>query len=1031
MNPELKDIKSIINNSPYAKDKERVFTYIEFVKMFGFQNDANTFITHYKEYLTKWAAIKKQSITLDDGVFVFSKLVDTLKAITLDYSSYEQQDFIAHIDLSNKAHLKSLTALYSRKIREITEFYRKKRNEAPLIVRKNSMKGSTKSVQEVIYEKVFDFVFSNRNVVKSYKDIKRDLLVSIQTYIDTYSEYFDIPRKKQFTDDSRAEMLTANMNDVDYRMYLEIQLVVSEILFSGNVMLQEIPLIAQLGMDLSQNCVGDMLALKNTLLQNTTINQVDINEQIALKRRLYQKFLGCDLWYLYVDLQGNIKMDMLCKAYNPTGNLLNCGTPDTATIQSDSLELMSHIGLFFKPDKTSILKVNAKDYTWTIDETKLIEDTVYIFPDPNRYGDIGNNKSQLYPLIMEYKLDWDIKNLSSGEAKDDPMIWITDQGWASYYSKQDDDFKVFDNINYEYAFTYLANQGYLFNYQKDIWGNQFGLLKGSNVTYKTDEDGKIITDEEGNPIVDKITLVNKYNSTQMKNGSNEDEDSKPILLNGGYMEDPFYQGTFGKKIVEEGWRDKANQVPFVAVFDDELGTYRRLLKDQDATNKKTCYIRSIRYNVPYHQVRKSPQFYEQYKVIKTTWVYQGIENNTRPFNFDKKFRMTDTYNWSGLSILNPPKFYLSTYDNNFVNYGFFGAHNAITYEDHFQVIDENNRSLDEQDNIITEVINPFLSVNLLDEVNKKLNDITIQTTSLSFEQMKQSKGQIFVKLTDSIQSTPKKLQEVFPWIDAYVSDNIVDFSVIHQTIIIETDTQFLFVPYLWNGSEISNPLGINQLYKLDKSDYIITKLLYNELKQMFYILQIEKLDLQFEDKKRRFLLPKIYQFNPRTYQIRDLINVYDAVYSNDYIEQKLQRCSLFSLYVSQKQRITKGDKRGLLKKYIEQRPNIKFLDFQIPYFNDQVSLGQIGWSYNSNLGTYLMAFLINDKNGTPYIHQYRFKIDSLKYLHDSMISNIYTIKSIDEDQVYYRYNNDIYATEIAMIPNVQDIETRIFTEYED
>jgi hypothetical protein len=73
-------------------------------------------------------------------------------------------------------------------------------------------------------------------------------------------------------------MLTANMNDVDYRMYLEIELVVSEILFSGNVMLEEIPLIAQLGIDLSQNCVGDMLALKNSLVANTTINQVDLNE---------------------------------------------------------------------------------------------------------------------------------------------------------------------------------------------------------------------------------------------------------------------------------------------------------------------------------------------------------------------------------------------------------------------------------------------------------------------------------------------------------------------------------------------------------------------------------------------------------------------------------------------------------------------------------------------------------------------------------------------------------------------------------
>ena len=85
MNPELKDIKSIINNSPYAKDKERVFTYIEFVKMFGFQNDANTFITHYKEYLTQWAAIKKQSITLDDGVFVFSKFISSITSTITFY----------------------------------------------------------------------------------------------------------------------------------------------------------------------------------------------------------------------------------------------------------------------------------------------------------------------------------------------------------------------------------------------------------------------------------------------------------------------------------------------------------------------------------------------------------------------------------------------------------------------------------------------------------------------------------------------------------------------------------------------------------------------------------------------------------------------------------------------------------------------------------------------------------------------------------------------------------------------------------
>jgi hypothetical protein len=76
-----------------------------------------------------------------------SKMIDILKSITLDYSSYEEQDFIAHMDLTNKTHLKALSALYSRKIREITEFYRKKRNESVMIIRRNSMKGSTKSIQ--------------------------------------------------------------------------------------------------------------------------------------------------------------------------------------------------------------------------------------------------------------------------------------------------------------------------------------------------------------------------------------------------------------------------------------------------------------------------------------------------------------------------------------------------------------------------------------------------------------------------------------------------------------------------------------------------------------------------------------------------------------------------------------------------------------------------------------------------------------------------------------------------------------------
>jgi hypothetical protein len=188
------------------------------------------------------------------------------------------------------------------------------------------------------------------------------------------------------------------------------------------------------------------------------------------------------------------------------------------------------------------------------------------------------------------------------------MLWITDQGWASYYSKQDDDFKVIDNVNYEYAFTWLANQGYLHTYQTDAWGNQFGLLKGCNVTYKIDEYGQVIKDNDGNPVIDKITMANKYNSTEMQYGSNEPTTPEPLLLNGGYMENPFYDGNFGVKKHESGgyaiidgsdkytfYRDK--KVPFLAIWDETLKSYRKALPSDDTTNAKTCYIRSIRFNV--------------------------------------------------------------------------------------------------------------------------------------------------------------------------------------------------------------------------------------------------------------------------------------------------------------------------------------------------------------------------------------------------------------------------------------------------
>ena len=1032
MNPVLVDIQSIINGYSNAKDKDRVFTYIEFVKMFGYDNDTNIFISAYKDYVTQWTSVKKDSITLSDEDFVMSKMVEVLKSITLDYSSYEEQDFIAHIDLNNKDHLKGLTALYSRKIREITEFYRKKRNEAVLVVNRNSMKGSVKSIQEIIYEKVFDFIFSNRNIVPSYKNIKRDLLISIENYVDTYSEYFDIPRQKEFTDKSRAEMLSANMNDVDYRVYIEIQLVISEILFSGNVFLEEIPLIAQIGADLSQSCVGDMLALKNQLMANTTVNQVDLDEQVALKRKLYEKFLGCDLWYMYVDLQGNVQTDVLCYAKNPSGNLLNCGTADTATVENEQLELLSHIGLFFKPDKTSILKVNAKSYTWSIDTDVIENDTVYVFPDPNRYGDIGNNKSSTYPLLMEYKVDHDVKNISSGEAVNDPIKMLSDQGWYSYYSKQDDDFKLFDNKDYDYAFTWLANKGFVANYQVDAYGNQFGILKGCEVKYNYDDKGNKIS-------VKSIKLNPKYNETVIKNTTADISDSAPKILNGGYMENPFYKGE-EMSIKSYKWRDNAQTVPFKVVFDTNLNTWRRAKGEE--IEEATTWCRVVRDDVSFEEVKKvegvkssDDQYvnYVKYTDYQYKWVNSGSEENAVPFDFNKQLTLIDDeddrYEWSGLKIKNDALYY-SDIDTNFVSFGDFGGHTGYIYKDHFEKKFSEYDNLEKEDSIVTDVILEFLTHNMYES-----DEIEIIEDNKTFYDLAEEGGTFYVKPCGKLGTKPVLFTDAFDWLSFGEDEIVKNFSIIYKTIVIETNTRYLFVPYDYDGENFVNTIGIREMYSIDKfkkirknnkitkENFLQTSLLFNEVTKSFYVIEVEEVTVdssgnEKHHKFRKFLVPRIYKFDCEKYKMEEVVNLYDSVCREECIKQQIDKIIRFDNRVIEKEQIALAmiDKfKALLDKADESELYYNLGNFEVPFYNIDLKtdLKKVAFTYNSNLCTYLLSFMILDNNATPYIHEHKFKLDDLDTFNSSLVSNVYTLKG-DGDS--YKWNDKVNATAVSTIP---------------
>lgn len=534
----LETLYSIINGKRDAKDFSRVFTFIEFIKEYGYDNSVSSFLNDYKEYIILWNKVKKDETVLNDKELIQQALTDTLKSIILTYSSYEEQDFISNIDWDNELHKKAIIPFFAEKIKHICDFYKAKRNNAHLVVNKNKFKGSRTSIEQIIYDKIVDFYLNNRNLSVQVDQLQHDLLISIEEYVDIYSDYFDIPRESKVSDEARKDFIEANINNVNYEDYIEVAKVISETLFNGEAYLEEIPLIAQLSLDFSAQCVGDLKHLRDELLNTVTINQVSLNDQILLRRKLYEKYLGCDLYYIYCDTQENVYFDVLCKAANPSGNLLNCGSADTAVVESSQLKLLSRIGLFFKPDKMGILKTNIDDFTWEVDRSKLQDETFYIFPDPNKYGNIGNNKDKNYPLVFEYKLNSYIKNISSGMAKHEPLAHISSTTWNSYYTKQDNDYILEDNKDYNYSFTNYSNSGLLSNYQVDSFGNEYGLFK----FYKEGADGKfIIPSKYPLPKIKYVSngkVIEEVESTE--NISQTINKNKNVLFNGGYFRDPRF-----------------------------------------------------------------------------------------------------------------------------------------------------------------------------------------------------------------------------------------------------------------------------------------------------------------------------------------------------------------------------------------------------------------------------------------------------------------------------------------------------------
>jgi hypothetical protein len=480
------------SNNVTALDHQSPFTFYDFLKYSKEVITPQNYNESYQIYLQLW--YKKQGL-IDGDVQsnIKARYIELLQDISLKYTTVEEKRFLSNIDLNNPTEAAIIIPFYSRKIFEICQFYTQKREKITYQVEKNKIKGNQSSVKIAVFEELTDYVFQNDEPV-NFEIVNTPLSAIIQNLdietvelFDLYNDYFDLDPTISATDYDvknfeRKEYFTSNVNDINADLFINFDKALKQEIFSGVVFLSELGKNFSINYDFTS--VNLDCKLSDSFYQYIT-SSIDSSTRIVnLRKKLIEKYIGTDFYYLSTGSTiTNVGSGKLFTATNPTGNLLNRHFPSTATIEEKSeLKDIRTIGGFFTPDKQGILYFSYPEKKYKIDYSKLEPDKIYIFPDPNMYGNTTGLTRNIYdlPLIQIIDYNTSVNNSSMYYAEGDVRITPYTQSFYGYYSLgQIHNSKQIGLSGTTTNFSSLYNKGIITDWKSDIYGNQYGIFKHS------------------------------------------------------------------------------------------------------------------------------------------------------------------------------------------------------------------------------------------------------------------------------------------------------------------------------------------------------------------------------------------------------------------------------------------------------------------------------------------------------------------------------------------------------------------------
>ena len=473
-------------NQADALDSKSPFSFFEFLKQSTEQVSPLEYNTQYQAYLQTWYASKNDepNVVTEN---VRERYVELLQDIALNYTTAEEKRFLLNIDYANELDLNIVIPFYSRKIKEICDFYRAKREQAKYSIERNKAKGNESSIAYNIVNQITNqLTIGNYTSTDLLSSFKSNVSIEFEELYDYYTNYFDIdPNSTADSYDRDSEFFTANVNDIEANLFINFNDALKAEIFN-NVFLTELGRLFTINYNLDS--INLDCKKGDKLYQVITDNKAQANESLNLKKKLIEKYIGTDFYYISTNSDATPVSGMLFNAVSPQSNLLNRHFPSTASVEEyTKLKTLREIGTLFTPEKTGLLHFSAPSNTYVIDESKLEANKVYVFPDPSKYGSTSGLTNTVYdtPVVFVVDNTNQVQNQSMFYAEGVPFTSPYTQNFYSYFSKNQLNGTTQDGVSSLHVdFAWLNNIGNVAQWKTDIYGNQYCLFKaGQKQTY--------------------------------------------------------------------------------------------------------------------------------------------------------------------------------------------------------------------------------------------------------------------------------------------------------------------------------------------------------------------------------------------------------------------------------------------------------------------------------------------------------------------------------------------------------------------